>query len=397
VATRRLAILGGKAAFPELIPITRPTLPSYKELAPAFRKVIESGMITKAAYLAQLEREVTRTVGARCVGVSSCTVGLVLALQALGVDGEVILPSFTFLATASAPALLRLPLSFVDIDRKKWTIDPNAVEAAITSRTAAVVAVHTFGAPADMDRLEAICRKRKLALIVDAAHGLGALRGGRPVGAGGDAEVFSMSPTKLVAAGEGGLITTTRADVAQRLEVLREYGNAGDYVTVQPGLNGRLDELSAVLALEGYRRLEANAKRRNRLVQVAMAELAGVPGITWQAIGVGDRSSYKDLSIAIEPSEFGMDRDRLASVLLADGVDTRKYYSPLVHRHPAFAGSAAGPLVASEWLETRSLSLPLFSHMPARTMRTVAQLVAAAHRDAAAISGAPPRGRARVA
>ena len=123
-----------------------------------------------------------------------------------------------------------------------------------------------------------------------------------------------------------------------------------------------------------------------------------VPGITWQRIRSGDRSSYKDLSIVIEPAEFGMDRDRLAGVLLADGVDTRKYYSPLVHRHPAFAGSHVEAMPGSEWIESRALSLPLFSHMPAATMRTIAQLVAAAHREATAISGAVGQAaRTRVA
>lgn len=397
LTTRKLARLGGKPAFSTTVPITRPTLPSYGALAPSFRKAIASGMITKGAFLAKLEAEVSAATGARCIGVSSCTVGLVLALQALRIDGEVILPSFTFLASASAPAILGLPLRFVDIDRQTWTIDPRAVEAAITPRTAAVIAVHTFGAPADMDALEALCRKRKIALLVDAAHGLGALRKGRPVGDGGDAEVFSMSPTKLVAAGEGGLITTTRADIASRLEALREYGNAGDYTTIQPGLNGRLDELSAILALAGYRKLDANALKRNALVELAKGELRGVPGVSWQSIRAGDRSSYKDLSVAIEPAEFGMDRDELARVLLADGVDTRKYYSPLVHRHPAFAGSAVEAMPASEWIETRALSLPLFSHMPASTMRTIGQLVAAAQRNARAITSSGTGAKTRVA
>jgi dTDP-4-amino-4,6-dideoxygalactose transaminase len=309
----------------------------------------------------------------------------------------VVLPSFTFLASASAPAILRLPLRFVDIDKETWTIDPRAVEAAITPRTAVVIAVHTFGAPADMDALEAICRKRKVALLVDAAHGLGALHKGRPVGAGGDAEVFSMSPTKLVAAGEGGLITTRRVDLAERLEALREYGNAGDYTTVQPGLNGRLDELSAALALAGHRRLDVNAAKRNKLVGLAKRELRDVPGIRWQLIRAGDRSSYKDLCIVIEPKEFGMDRDELARVLRADGVDTRKYYSPLVHRHPAFAGSTADPMPVSEWIETRALSLPLFSHMSSKTMQTIAQLVAAAHASASDVAAARAGGELGVA
>src|SRR5205814_3381086 len=119
--------------------------------------------ITKGSYLRELENVAGTLVGARCIGVSSCTVGLVLALQALKVQGEVILPSFTFLASATAPAILGLPLRFVDVDRETWTIDPRAVQAAITPRTAAVIAVHTFGNPADIATLESICRRKGLA------------------------------------------------------------------------------------------------------------------------------------------------------------------------------------------------------------------------------------------
>ncbi len=397
MSVRKLASLGGEPAFADLVPITRPTLPPYGRIAPDLKRVIASGMVTKGPYLRKLEERSGALMGARSVGVSSCTVGLVLALQALGVDGEVILPSFTFLATASAPALLGLPLRFVDVDRRTWTIDPKAVDAAITPRTSAVIAVHTFGNPADVSALERICGRRGIALLFDAAHGLGALRGGRHVGAGGDAEVFSMSPTKLVCAGEGGLVSTRRADVAARLETLREYGNAGDYTTSQPGLNGRLDEMSAVLALHGFAMLERNARRRNQLVEIVKDALADTRGVSWQRIDRAHRSSYKDLSMVIEPSEFGLTRDELARVLRADGVDTRAYYSPLVHRHPAFAASPAEDLKASEWLESRVLSLPLYSHMPVATVRTIAKLVAAAHEHSQAITRDAKPGSRHVA
>lgn len=389
MTVKRLAALGGQPAFSERLSITRPTLPPYATIAPAFRDVMRTGMITKGRYLRELEETASSYMSATVLGVSSCTVGLVLALQALRVDGEVILPSFTFLASASAPSLLGLPLRFVDVDRATWTIDPRAVEAAITPRTAAVIGVHTFGAPADVEALAKICARRGLALVMDAAHGLGALHGGKPVGSAGDAEVFSMSPTKLVAAGEGGLVATRRPEVAERLDALREYGNAGNYTTVQPGLNGRLDELSAVLALAGFRTLEANAKRRNRLASLAKQELQEVPGLAWQEIRAGDRSSYKDLTVLIEQAEFGCSRDDVARALLADGVDTRRYYVPLVHRHPAFAAAATEALPVSTWLETRVLSLPLFSHMPPATMRTVARLVRAIHGSAAEVAGQP--------
>ena len=395
MSVRRLASLGGRPAFAELVPITRPTLPPYASVAPAFREAMRTGAITKGRNLRELEELAGAAMGATVLGVSSCTVGLVLALRALQVDGEVIVPSFTFLASASAPSVLGLPLRFVDVDRETWTIDPRAVEAAITPRTAAVIGVHTFGTPADVAALEAICARHKLALIIDAAHGLGALRGGRQVGAGGDAEVFSMSPTKLVAAGEGGLLATRRADVAARVETLREYGLSGS----QSGLNGRLDELSAILAVAGFKKLGANAKRRNVLAGIVKEELAGVPGLAWQAQREGDRSSFKDLTVVVEPSEFGCDRDALARALFADGVDSRRYFVPLTHRHPAFASAAVEPLPVSTWLESRVLTLPLYSHMPTGTVRTVARLVAAIHSSAAGVRGRRPADakRTRVA
>jgi dTDP-4-amino-4,6-dideoxygalactose transaminase len=389
VTVKRLAALGGKPAFAELVPITRPTLPAYASVAPAFREAIRSGAITKGRHLAELERVAGKAMGATVLGVSSCTVGLVFALKALRIDGEVILPSYTFLATASAPSMLGLPLHFVDVDRETWTIDPRAVEAAITPRTAAIMAVHTFGTPADIAALEAICKRRGLALIVDAAHGLGALRAGRQVGAGGDVEVFSMSPTKLVAAGEGGLLATRHTDVADRVEHLREYGLAG----TQSGLNGRLDELSAILAVAGFKRLEANAKKRNALAAIVKRELARTPGLTWQTQRAGDRSSFKDLTIVVEPNAFGIDRDELARAMLADGADSRRYFVPLTHRHPAFASATVDALPVSTWLEPRVLTLPLYSHMPAGTARTVARLVAAIQRAAPELRSAPKGSR----
>ena len=379
-----------------MVPITRPTLPPYARIAGDLRRIVSSGHITKGPHLRSLEEWASRYMGAPVLGISSCTVGLVLALQALRVDGEVILPSFTFLATASAPAVLKLPLRFVDVDRGACTVDPRAVEAAIGPRTAAIIGVHTFGAPANVDALEAIARRHKLALIFDAAHGLGSLRGGRPLGGSGDVEVFSMSPTKLVAAGEGGLVAARSPDLLSRLEALREYGNAGEYTTAQAGLNGRLDEMSALLALGGFRMLERNAKRRNTLVALAQSELADVPGIGWQRVAPADRSSYTDLSITVEPSAFGCDRDDLSRALAAEGVDTRRYFVPLVHRHPAFAGATVDPVPQSIWLESRVLSLPLYSHMPVATMRGIARLVRMAHQQAREIVRQRPNG-ARVA
>ncbi len=249
------------------------------------------------------------------MAVSSCTLGLLLTYHGLGLKGEVIVPSFTFMATVHPLLWVGTEPVFVDIDPYTWNIDPAKVEAAITERTTAIVAVHNFGNPAPVAELEAIARRHGLRLIFDAAHGFGALYRGRPVGGFGDAEVFSLSPTKLLVAGEGGIVATNNDDLAEHIRVGREYGNPGDYNSDFPGLNVRLPEFNALLGLHSLGMLEENAKRRNRVAAIFRERLSQIPGLTFQRIHPQDRSSYKDFSILVDEAKFGLTRDELALAL----------------------------------------------------------------------------------
>src|SRR5262249_8104305 len=154
----------------------------------------------------------------------SCTSGLMLTYKSLGLTGEIVAPSFTFMATISAAVWAGLKPVMVDVERHTHNIDPAAVEHAITPATSAIVAVHNFGNPADIAALEQIAKRRKLKLVFDAAHGFGARYQGVPVGAQGDAQVYSLSPTKLVVAGEGGIVATQSDDLAEKIRRGREYG-----------------------------------------------------------------------------------------------------------------------------------------------------------------------------
>lgn len=395
--------MSGPSAAPATwrVPFVQPDLPPVAAVADRLRSVLDAGQLTKGPHLAALEAEAATVTGAtHVVGVSSCTLGLALVLHALeplrrraagcaeaGACGmfrpsrggaaprdEVILPSFTFLAAPAAVVWAGLRPVFVDVRPDDFTVEPDRVAAAVTDRTAAILACHTFGCPCDVPALEAIAARAGVPLVIDAAHGLGAARDGRQVGTGGVAEVFSLSPTKLVVAGEGGLVTTSCACLDALLRDAREYGNDGRYGSFHPGLNARLPELSAALARASLERLDEVAARRAAAVAAYRSELEGLPGIGMQRIPGTARSSWKDFVVAIDPAVWPGGRDRLRHRLADRGIDTRAYYSPTCHRMEAYARYVAPGcrLPVSERLADTLMALPLGVHVTPAVARDVA-------------------------
>jgi dTDP-4-amino-4,6-dideoxygalactose transaminase len=289
------------------------------------------------------------------------------------VRDEVIVPSFIFLAAPAAIVWAGLRPVFVDVDPATFTVDPSAVAAAVTRRTAAVLACHTFGCPCDMDALRAVAGEAGVPLVVDAAHGMGAARDGRQVGAGGLAQVFSLSPTKLVVAGEGGLVATSCTCLADMLRTGREYGNDGAYGCTEAGLNGRLPEISALVARASLARLDEVSARRRAAAAAYVASLEAT-GLRFQAIPDGCTSSWKDFCVSIDPDRCGIDRDTLRQGLAARGIDTRAYYSPACHRMEAFRRffPTDGRLPVTDRLADTLLALPMGGHVGADVARRVA-------------------------
>jgi dTDP-4-amino-4,6-dideoxygalactose transaminase len=385
------AILGGSPIFAEKQAFERPTLPPYSSVDAQMAAIFQSGMLTKGRYLAEFEGRLATYLGVRhAVGVSSCTIGLLLLYKALGLKGEVIVPSFTFMATVHPLLWNDLRPIFVDADPRTWNVDPARVEAAITPRTAAIVGVHVFGNPADAAPLEEIANRHGLPLVFDAAHAFGSLYDGLPVGGHGQAEVFSTSPTKPLVTGEGGIVATNDDGVAAFLRLGREYGNVGDYDSVFPGLNARMQEFSAVLGLKTLETLETNVQARNRLAALYRQELAEVPGITFQLVAISDRCSYKDMTVMVDEAVFGLSRDALAQALLAEGVDTRRYFDPPVHRHTLyrpFWEAQGGALPVTDRLARQALSLPMYAHLTPDAVRRVCEAVRRIQRHAAEVRG----------
>lgn len=369
------ALLGGRPIFENQINIVRPVLPEYSSLSGGIQEILSSRMVTKGHHLEAFEGAVQEHLGVRhAIGVSSCTSGLMLTYKCLGLSGDVVVPSFTFMATVSALTWCGLRPAYADVDRGTTNLDPAAAEAAITPQTTAIVAVHNFGNPADIVGLQQVADRHGLKLIFDAAHGFGALYQGRPVGCQGDAQIFSLSPTKLLIAGEGGLVTTNDDDLARKIRIGREYGNNGSYDSIFPGLNARMAEFNALMGFHSLMGLEKAAQNRNRTVEQYTEELGCLPGIGFQRVEPGNRNSYKDFSITIDEQLFGLSRDELSMALKAENIDTRKYYNPPVHRQSAYRDYYQDQaLPNTEWLAQNSLSLPVWSDMSEETASRICE------------------------
>jgi dTDP-4-amino-4,6-dideoxygalactose transaminase len=372
------AIHGGSPTFPEGLPFMRPSVPDEEAVLGRLKTILASGMLTNGPFVRELEDRAAEYLRVRhCVAVSSCTAGLMLALQAADVSGDVVLPSFTFAATAHAAAWNQLRPVFTDVDPATLTLSPEAAGRAIGVRTSVIVATHTFGTPCDVEALSSLARSSGVRLVFDAAHAFGSRRDGTPVGGFGDAEVFSLSPTKVLVAAEGGLIATNNDLLAERCRIGRDYANPGDYDCLFVGLNARMSEIHAAIALASLEGLEERIDRRNELATMYKEALERIPGIGFPKVGETDRTTYKDFTILVEPSEFGMGAAELASALAAEGIQTKRYYVPPVHTMKAYRslGAKNGSLPVTDAVATRVLTLPLWSSMEGPELRQVAEAV----------------------
>jgi dTDP-4-amino-4,6-dideoxygalactose transaminase len=365
------------------IPITKPTLPNFDSLKEEVREILDSGMLTNYHHVQEFESMLQAKLGVKhVIAVSSCTSGLMLCMKAWGLTGEVILPSFTFSATGHAIKWNNLTPIFVEVDPLTQTIDPAAVEAAITDKTSAILAVHLYGCPAKITELEAIAKKHQLKLIFDAAHAMGSSYHGKAIGNFADAEVFSCSPTKLLVTNEGGIVTTNDDNLAATLRIARNYGDPGDYNCKLTGINARMSEFNALIGKHSLAMLNNNVLARNRLVKIYKQLLKNIPGITYQQIPENCQSSFKDFALFIDSHVFGCDRNTLITELLEIGIQAKPYFYPPLHLQDAYSeylSKYQGSLNLTENISKSTISLPLYSHMPTEEVIQVVSAVTQIH------------------
>jgi dTDP-4-amino-4,6-dideoxygalactose transaminase len=375
-------------------PIMRPQLPPIEQFNEVVADVFATRMLSNFAKYTQLLEGRAATVLDHPApkSVSSCDIGLVLAWRALECPpGEVIVPSFTFCSTVNALNWNGLEPVFADVDPETYCLDPEDVRRRITPRTVGIAAVHTFGLPADAAALEGLAREHGLKLVFDAAHGLGGRYQGRALGDFGDASVFSLSGTKLLTGGEGGLATFRDPDDAERFSFLRAYGFKDDYNCRYIGLNGKLSELNAALGWLSLDLLETVLSHRHAQVQRYRMALQDCPDLAWQAVPAGCVHGYKDLAVRFRTREQRMS---VEADLTAAGIMTKRYFFP-AHRMDVYRSYAHGPLRVTERLYDRLLCIPLYHELPDETIDAIAERIRAglwrASPRRASLAGRRPR------
>ncbi|MFI6445810.1 DegT/DnrJ/EryC1/StrS family aminotransferase [Kitasatospora sp. NPDC050543] len=379
------AALGGTPAFPDGLPLTRVRVPDRRALLERLATVLDSGQLTNGPTVAELELRAAELLDVpHVVAVSNCTAGLMLVLQAAGVGGgrPVVMPGFTFSATAHAAHWAGGTPVFAEAREQDVTLDPEdaAARLAAADRPAALMATHVYGTPCQVERLQEVADEAGVPLVYDAAHGLGSRRRGVPVGGFGLAEVFSMSPTKVAVAGEGGLVATRDAALAERLRTARDYGNPGDYDTLFPGLNARMSELHAAVGLNWLAELPERVAHRGALATDFARRVAGLPGLRPALPEAGDVSTFKDLTLIVDEEVFGLGAPELGRALGAEGIDSRRYFHPPVQRQRAYAHlGQAHALPRTDRLAGSVLTLPLWSHMDERVVGRIADAVLRIH------------------
>lgn len=360
------------------IPLSRPSLVNFSEVEETLRRIWRSGRITMGPQVSELEKFFEKSCCVRnAVAVSSCTAGMMLVLSALGLRGRVIIPSFTWTATAHALIWNGLTPVFCDAEPDAYTIDPSQIEQFIDQDVSAIMAANVFGVPPAMDALVEIANRHDLKVIVDSAQGFGSSYRDQSSGGFGDAEIFSLSPTKGLTAGEGGMVTTNNDELADQIRSMRDYGKSGDGDVDFVGLSARMSEFHAAIGVHNSASAAKNQEMRNRLVELYRKNLSGNDAIRFQDIPA-DRHTCNTYFVIFIDENNPVDRNILHELLLARGIQTRKYFHPPIHLQAAYSSFrhlAEGKLPVSEKASREGLALPLFAKLSEQDVQTVCDAI----------------------
>jgi len=387
--TPALAIFGGAPAFAEQLHVGRPNIGNRERFLARLNDILDRRWLSnRGEYVIELERRICDLIGVRnCILVCNGTIGLELLIRALGLRGEVIVPSFTFVATAHALQWQEITPVFADIDPQTHCLDPRSVESVITPRTSGIIGVHLWGRPCAIDELTAIAEQRGLKLLFDAAHAFACSRGAQMIGSFGEAEVFSFHATKLMNTFEGGAIVTNNDDLAEKLRLMQNFGFRGYDRVVYLGINGKMSEVSAAMGLTNLEDLQQIIACNRSNYRAYDRHLARIAGIELLKYDEQHRSNYQYV-VTLVSEDAGLTRDELVEVLHADNVMARRYFYPGVHRmepYRSYFPHAHVLLPATEQVCRQVLVLPTGTAMGAQDIARVCDLIDTALANAPAV------------
>lgn len=361
---RRPAALGGAPQFSAPLEIVRPSLPALETFADRFARGLALGQVTNhGPAAAEFEARLSEWCGAPAIACCNGQTALLLMLRAAGIrDGEVIVPAYTFSATAHAVSWVGARPVFADI--RDMVIDPVDAERRITPRTRAILAADTYGLACDYDALEALGRRHGIKILIDSAPAFGTRAAGRPIGARGDAQAFSFHATKPFTTMEGGCIVSRDAELIGRAAALRNFGQVrGGSDCDEPGLNAKMMEVCALIGLEQLRRFEAVTAHRVRCARRLRDGLSGIAGLEMPPWPADQEPVWLYFPVVVDAAAFGMSRDVLAEALALENIRVRKYFDIPCHRLAAYAGDGSLRLPETERVADGVLALPVYNDM----------------------------------
>jgi perosamine synthetase len=359
------------------IPLSQPDITEAE--IDSVTAVLRTPRLSLGPKLEEFEHSMATYLGVpHAIAVNSGTSGLHLCIRTLGIGegDEVIVPSFTFIAAANAIRYERATPVFVDIDPITLDLDPEKIEAAITPRTRAIMAVHTFGVPAPMNAILAIAERYNLMVIEDACEAIGAEYEGCRVGSFGHAAVFAFYPNKQITTGEGGMIVTRDADFARKMRALRNQGRCDSedwFQHAEVGYNYRISEINCALGIEQLKRIEEILHKREAVARLYQRELENISELILPLIHIPDiRISWFVYVVRLAERFTSLHRDALPACLLAQGIGCARYFAP-IHLQPSYSAWRDARLPVTETQAARTLALPFFNNLSQLQIEEVAE------------------------
>ena len=382
-----LALLGAQPEFSDLLHVGRPNIGHRQALMARLNDVLDRRWLSNdGPMVKEFEQRISEFVGVKhCVAMCNATIALEIAIRALGLKDEVIVPSYTFVATAHALQWQEITPVFADIDPQTYNLDPVAIERLITPRTTGIIAVHVWGRPCDVDAIETIAQARKLKTMYDAAHAFGCSRQGKMIGGFGACEVLSFHATKFLNSFEGGAVVTNDDTLAEKLRLMRNFGFAGYDRVIYLGINGKMTEVCAAMGLTSMETIDSVLETNLRNYEAYCEGLDGLPGISVIRYDRSERNNYHYIVVEVDPALAPLNRDELVEVLHSENILARKYFWPGCHRMEPYISqqpNAALLLPETERIAASILLLPTGQAVNAKTAQVICKIIKTAFTNA---------------
>jgi dTDP-4-amino-4,6-dideoxygalactose transaminase len=365
--------------FEQPINVTQPYLPPIQDYCEGLKEIWDSKWLTNNGPVLQnftKDLENYFTTDNICL-FNNGTLALQLALQGMGITGEVITSPYTFVATTHALYWNKIRPVFVDIEPNFYTLDPEKVEAAITPWTTAILAVHVYGYPCNLNALSDIARRHNLKLIYDAAHAFGVSVANEPIAHYGDLSMFSFHSTKVFHSIEGGMLVFKDAGLKSTFDYLKNFGFKNELEVVMPGTNAKMNEMQALMGREVLKHFPTIVDKRARIYETYKKCLTPISGITLPpSLPKNVTHNYAYMPIEVDELEFGISRDKLYESLQNWNIYARRYFSPLVSDYACYQNITLGaPLTVAQKVSSRILTLPIFPDLDLESVKTICEII----------------------